>query len=265
MLRLSRTSARSLHCGAPLSAGHSKWANIRHDKAKNDARRAKEAYQMALRITLCVRQAGTEGNAQLATLMDKAKKLNVTKKIIEAAVRRGSGESAGDALQTHDVVYEFRGPGGVAVIVEATTDNKTRTVSLVKHAMSKFGAHNGACQYLFRRQGWVVFAPPPGASADDVLELAIDVGADDVAEWEDEEYGGEPAVYRVVADPLAMLAVANGLAAAGCRLLDVAQGWEADEAATVAFPEGHEKAFQKAVDLLDEVQEVTNYYTNIER
>lgn len=259
---------RSISCfstSTRVLAGHSKWANIRHDKAKNDAKRAKEAYQMASRITLCVRQSGVEGNAQLVTLMENAKKLNVTKKIIENAIKRGKGESIGDSTQTFDVVYEFMGPGAVAIIVEANTDNKTRTIGLVKHAMSKFNANIGGCAYLFQRKSWIIFEPnTPEENLDDLLEVAIDIGAEDVEEFIDSEneYPGQT-LFKVITDPSEVSQVSNNLATAGYKLKDVVTGFIADSESAVDFPEEHAKSFEKAINLLDEVQEVTNYYTNI--
>ena len=255
-----------MHTSAVLLAGHSKWANIRHDKAKNDARRSKEAYQMASRISLSVRQSGVDGNAQLATLVEKAKKMSVTKKIIENAIKRGKGESTGDSVQTFDVSYEFMGPGAVAIIVEATTDNKTRTVNLVKHALSKFNASASGCLYLFKRKGWIIFEPkdPKNETLDDILEVAIDIGAEDVENFNDteNEYPGET-LYKVITEPSEVASISNKLSEQGYKLKDVATGFIADPESAVDFPEDHAKSFEKAMNLLDEVQEVTNYYTNI--
>lgn len=254
-----------IHTSSLILAGHSKWANIRHDKAKNDAKRAKESYQMAARISSCVRQSGVDGNAQLVTLIEKAKKLNCTKKIIDNAIKRGNGESTGDNVQTFDTMYEFMGPGAVAFIVEANTDNKTRTIALVKNAMSKFNASIGGCLYLFQKKGWVIFQPKDESETlDDIFEVAIDVGAEDVEEFRDSEneYPGET-LYRVFAEPGETGPLSNKLAERGYKLKDVITGYIPDPESTVDFPEEHAKGFQKAINLLDEIQEVTNYYTNI--
>lgn len=258
-------SARLLHSSTVLSAGHSKWQNIRHDKAKNDAKKSKEAYSMANRITTSVKQGGVDGNAQLATLMEKAKKLNITKKIIEAAVKRGTGEISNEGAQLSDVTYEFMGPGGVAIIVEASTDNKNRTVGLVKHAMSKINASMSPCQYMFQRKGEVVFLP---ASADQLLdsafELAIEVGAEDVEEFEDVDgdYDGGR-LFRMITEPAELHSISNSVSKEGYTLKDSKTTFIADADCEVDFPEEHEKAMKKCIELLDEVEEVSNYYTNI--
>lgn len=258
-------SFRSFHTTCVAGAGHSKWQNIKHDKAKNDAKKSKEAYAMATRITTSVKTGGVEGNAQLLTLMEKAKKLNVTKKIIENAVKRGTGELANEGALTSEVTYEFMGPGGIAFIVEANTDNKNRTVGLVKHAMSKFSASMSPCQYMFKRKGEVIFNPlTEGEELDDVLEVAIDIGAEDVEDFKDieDEYNGER-LFRIITDPSELNAVSNKLSEKGYKLRDSKTVFIADPDTEVDYPEDLEKSLSKCLDLLDEISEVTNYYSNI--
>lgn len=262
-LSMGNTS-RQFYTSSFALAGHSKWANIRHDKAKNDAKKSREAYSVATRIVASVKAGGVDGNAQLVTLIEKAKKLNVTKKIIENAIKRGTGELSADG-QLSDVTYEFMGPGGVAFMVEASTDNKTRTIGLVKHAMSKFNASLSTCQYLFHRKGWIIFSPMNEAETlDDVLEVAIDVGAEDVEDYEDadNEYNQER-LFKVVTDSGDIFEISNKLSSKGYKLKDSSTGFIADPDTTVVFPEPHEKGLKKALELLDEIPELTNYYSNI--
>lgn len=260
----SRFLARTFSSSCAVCAGHSKWQNIRHDKAKNDAKKAREAYSLATRITASVKSGGVDGNAQLVTLMEKARKLNVTKKIIENAVKRGTGELTLEE-GTADVTYEFVGPGGAAFIIEASTDNKNRTVGLVKHAMSKFSASMSPCQYLFERKGTVIFEPlNEQEDIDGVLETAIDVGAEDVEVFDDveDEYGGER-LFRVITDPQDVFSVSNLLSERGYKLRDSKTVLLAVADTEVDFPAEHEKLYYKAMDLLDEVSEITNIYSNI--
>lgn len=220
---------------------------------------------MATRITTSVKLGGVEGNAQLVTLMEKAKKLNITKKIIENAVKRGTGELSNDGTQSSDVTYEFMGPGGVAFIVEATTDNKNRTIGLVKHAMSKFNASMSPCQYLFQRKGEIVFEPLSAEEQlDDVLDAAIEVGAEDVEDYVDNEgeYDGER-LFRIITEPNDLNAVSNNLSKRGYKLRDSKTVFLADADNEVDFPDDQEKGMNKCLELLDDVSEVTNYYTNI--
>ncbi|GEQ72383.1 hypothetical protein JCM33374_g6070 [Metschnikowia sp. JCM 33374] len=268
LLRHSRpfpAGYRCFHGTSLVSAGHSKWQNIRHDKAKNDAKKSKEAFAMATRITTSVKQGGVDGNAQLVTLIEKARKANITKKIIDNAIKRGTGEGTGNAAQTFEVMYEFMGPGGVAFIVEANTDNKTRTIGLVKHALSKFNAALSPCQYIFQRKGEVVFEPASASeSFDEIFEVAIEVGAEDVVEFDDldGEYDGET-LYKIITDPSDLNAVSNSLSERGYKLRDSKTTFIADGESEVDFPEGLEKSMAKCIELLDDTAEVTNYYTNI--
>ncbi|OBA21959.1 DUF28-domain-containing protein [Metschnikowia bicuspidata var. bicuspidata NRRL YB-4993] len=260
-----RQGHRLLHGSCMRAAGHSKWQNIRHDKAKNDAKKLKEAFTMVTRIMASVKLGGVDSNAQLATLVEKARKANITKKIIDNAIKRGLGESTGSTVQTFEVMYEFMGPGGVAFIVEANTDNKTRTIGLVKHALSKFNAALSPCQYIFQRKGEIVFEARSGSELfDEIFEAAIDVGAEDVVEFEDveNEYDGE-ALYKITTDPADLNAVSNRLSEKGYKLRDSKTTFVADPDSEVDFPEGLEKSMAKCIDLLDDTAEVTNYYTNI--
>lgn len=256
---------RGLHGTGVLLAGHSKWANIRHDKAKNDAKKLREAYSLATRIAASVKGAGVDGNAQLVMLVEKARKLNVAKKIIENAIKRGTGELTNDGAQTFEVTYEFMGPGGVAFIIDANTDNKTRTIGLVKHAMSKFNASLSPCQYLFERKGEVVFEPLSEAETlDDVLETAIDIGAEDVEDFKDpeNEYSGER-LFRIITAPGDLQTVSNTLSEKGYKLKDSKAVLIAETDNEVDFPDSQKAAFVKAMALLDEIPEITTYYSNI--
>lgn len=263
--QLSLVSNRIFHTSSVVCAGHSKWQNIRHDKAKNDAKKSKDAHTLATRITSSVKTGGAEGNSQLVTLLEKARKMNILKKIIDNAVKRGTGELASDSVQTYDVLYEFVGPGGLAMIVEATTDNKTRCVSFVKHALTKLNASMSPCQYMFQKKGEIIFEPISADELiDDVLEVAIDVGAEDVDEHVDTEgeYNGER-MFRMLTEPNDLHAVSNSLSKKGYKLKDSKLVFLADEDSQVDFPEEHTKGMRKCIELLDEISDVTNYYTNI--
>ncbi|CAH6723227.1 probable transcriptional regulatory protein HAH1 [[Candida] jaroonii] len=256
--------SRNLTYTSRLFAGHSKWQNIRHDKAKNDAKKSREANSLALRIESSVRTGGAESNAQLVTLIDKAKKLNVTKKIIDNAIKRGLGENVGDKI-THSVTYEFMGPGGVAIVIEAQTDNKSRTIGNVKHALSKFNASLSPCLYLFERKGLIIFESSEEYNdLDTLLELAIDVGAEDVEEFIDHENEyKEENLFQITTDPGDINRISNELSQKGLKLKDTNVNYIAEGDNEVDFPEEYEKSFSKALEMLDELPEITDYYTNI--
>ncbi|KAK6204853.1 transcriptional regulator TACO1-like protein [Scheffersomyces amazonensis] len=262
---ISIGEVRGLHSSCTVWAGHSKWANIRHDKAKNDAKRSKDAAAIASRIVTCVKQGGVDGNAALETLIEKAKKLNVTRKIVDNAIKRGTGEISYDGPSMADVQYEFVGPGGVSIIINATTDNKARTVMLCKNAMGKFTASLSPCLYLFQKKGEIIFEPlNKDETVDDVLEVAIDIGAEDVEDFKDseDEYNGER-LFRILTEPTELFTVTNALKDRGYKLKDASTKLIADADNEVPFPEEYAKGFNRAMNELDEIAEVTEFFTNI--
>ena len=167
-------------------AGHSKWANIRFRKAAQDSRRGKLFSKLIREITVAAK-SGTpdpEGNPRLRSAIDKALAANMGRDVINRAVQRGSGDSGGDGYQ--DVVYEGYGPGGVALLIECSTDNRNRTVSEVRHALSKHGGNlgtEGSVSYLFNRGGSVQFAA--GSDEEQIMDVAVSAGADDIDTLDD--------------------------------------------------------------------------------
>jgi YebC/PmpR family DNA-binding regulatory protein len=163
-------------------SGHSKWATIKHQKGAKDARRGKLFAKLIRGIEVAARTGGAnpEGNPTLADAIQKAKDNSVPNDTIERAIKRGSGDLEGQQLDL--VTYEGYAPGGVAVLVDALTDNRNRTASAVRHAFSKAGgnlAEAGAVSYLFHRKGQIVI-PADAADEDRVMEVALDAGAEDV-------------------------------------------------------------------------------------
>jgi YebC/PmpR family DNA-binding regulatory protein len=167
-------------------AGHSKWANIRFRKGAQDAKRGKIFTRLIREITIAARMAGGDpaANPRLRTAIDKALGQNMPKDNIERAIKRGTGELEG--VNYEEVSYEGYGPGGVAVLVECTTDNKNRTVSEVRHAFTKNGGNlgtDGSVAYLFNSLG--VLSYPTGSSEDAIMEAALEAGAEDVVTDDD--------------------------------------------------------------------------------
>ncbi len=168
-------------------AGHSKWANIKHRKGAQDAKRGKLFTKIIREITIAARSGGggdPRQNPRLRAAMDKALDANMTKDTIERAIKRGTGELEG--AQYEEIRYEGYGPGGAAVMVECQTDNRTRTVGDVRHAFTRYGGNlgtDGSVAYLFSKVGVLSFVP--GTSEDKVMETALEAGADDVATDDD--------------------------------------------------------------------------------
>ncbi|MGZ5225228.1 MAG: YebC/PmpR family DNA-binding transcriptional regulator, partial [Burkholderiales bacterium] len=167
-------------------AGHSKWANIKHRKERQDAKRGKIFTRLIKEITVASRMGGGDPNMnpRLRLAVDKAQESNLPKDTIERAIKRGSGGLEG--VNYEEVRYEGYGIGGAAVMVDCMTDNKTRTVADVRHAFTKYGGNlgtDGSVAFLFKHCGQMVFAP--GTNEDKLMEAAIEVGADDVVANED--------------------------------------------------------------------------------
>jgi YebC/PmpR family DNA-binding regulatory protein len=162
-------------------AGHSKWKNIRFRKGLADAKRGKIFTKIIRELTVAARTGGGDPahNPRLRAAWDKALDANMTKDTVERAIKRGTGELEGAHYE--EVRYEGYGPGGVAIMVECTTDNRTRTVSEVRHVFTKHGGHlgqDGSVAFIFKRMGVLHF--PQGADEDALMRVALDAGADDV-------------------------------------------------------------------------------------
>src|SRR3954452_10475513 len=193
-------------------AGHSKWAGIKHKKAIVDSRRGKLFTKLARAITVAAKEGGgdPDANPRLALAISKAKDASMPKDNIERAIAKGTGEGA-DAEALEDVVYEGYGPGGVAMLVEAVTDNRNRTGSEVRHIFSKHGGslgEPGSVAWQFAKKG-ILLVDAERFSEDDLM-VAIDAGAEDVAQDEN--------VWEIVTEPGALQEVRIALEGAGVEL-----------------------------------------------
>lgn len=167
-------------------AGHSKWANIKHRKAGQDAKRGKVFTKIIRELTVAAKIGGgnVTDNPRLRAVVDKALGANMTRDTIDRAIARGAGTAESENLE--ELVYEGYGPGGVAILCETLTDNKNRTVAEVRHGFSKFGGSlgtSGSVAYLFERTGVLSFAA--GADEEMIMELALEAGAHDVVSHDD--------------------------------------------------------------------------------
>lgn len=167
-------------------AGHSKWANIKHRKGRQDAKRGKIFSVLIRELTVAAKLGGgvPDDNPRLRTAIDKALAANMTKDTIERAVQRGAGGLEGENLE--EVSFEGYGPGGIAIIVESMTDNNNRTVAEVRHAFTKSGGNlgtNGSVSYLFEKKGIITVSSEQ--DAEQIMEVSIEAGAEDIETNED--------------------------------------------------------------------------------
>jgi YebC/PmpR family DNA-binding regulatory protein len=232
-------------------AGHSKWANIKHRKERQDAKRGKVFTRLIKEITVASRMGGGDPdmNPRLRLAVDKAQESNLPKDTIERAIKRGSGGLEG--VNYEEVRYEGYGIGGAAVMVDCMTDNKTRTVADVRHAFTKYGGNlgtDGSVAFLFKHCGQMVFAP--GTNEDKLMEAAIDVGAEDVVANEDGS-------LEVITAPHDFTHVRDALSKAGFKpeLAEVTMK-PATENALVGEDAGRMQKLLDAIEALDDVQDV---------
>src|ERR671929_1059964 len=192
-------------------AGHSKWANIKHRKERQGAKRGKIFTRLIKEITVAARMGGGDAamNPRLRLAMDKAQEANLPKDTIERAIKRGSGGLEGANYE--EVRYEGYGIGGAAVMVDCMTDNKTRTVADVRHAFTKYGGNlgtDGSVAFLFKHCGQLVF--PPCTDEDKLMEAALEAGAEDVVSNDDGS-------LEVITAPNDFVAVRTALEQAGLK------------------------------------------------
>ncbi len=167
-------------------AGHSKWANIKHRKAAQDAKRGKLFTKLIRELVVAARAGGpiVEDNPRLRAAVDKALGANMKRDTIDTAIARGAGTNDADNME--ELTYEGYASGGVAVLVEVMTDNRNRTVAEVRHAFTKRGGNlgtDGSVAYLFARTGLIQFGP--GADEEVIMEVALEAGAEDVVTDDD--------------------------------------------------------------------------------
>jgi len=236
-------------------AGHSKWANMKHRKARQDAKKSKIWTKIIRELTVAARiSPDANANPRLRLAVDKALSENMTRDTIDRAIKRGAGMQEGENYE--ELVYEGYGPGGVAVIVETMTDNNKRTVADVRHAFTKFGGNlgtSGSVNYLFQRKGILLFAA--GVDEDTLLESALEAGADDVQTHSDGsiEVITSPESYNQVKDAL------------------LSAGFQPESAEVTLLPDTRAELdaenavkFIKMLDALEDSDDVQNVFHNAE-
>lgn len=235
-------------------AGHSKWANIKHRKAAQDAKRGKVFNKLIRELTVAAKLGGPEpaDNPRLRSAVDKSLTANMTRDTIDRAIARGAGST--DADNVEELTYEGYGAGGVAVLVEVMTDNRNRTVSEVRHAFNKCGGNlgtDGSVAYLFTRRGQISFAA--GVSEDALLEASLEAGAEDLRTNDDgsidvfttfEEFGAVKDVLEV-----------GGFTPEGAEVSMI-------PATTTELDLDTAEKIIRLIDMLEDLDDVQNVYSN---
>ena len=234
-------------------AGHSKWANIKHKKAAQDAKRGKVFTKLIREITVAAKMGGGDpgDNPRLRAAVDKALSANMTKDTIQRAIDRGAG--GGDNDNVEELTYEGYGPGGVAVLVEVMTDNKNRTVAEVRHAFSKCGGNlgtDGSVSYLFTKRGQILIE---NADEDIVMEAALEAGAEDVI-------GQDDASIDVATTQNDVIEVKDALVATGIEVLSAEVVLV--PSTTAELDSDSAPRVMKLIDMLEDLDDVQNVYTN---
>ena len=235
-------------------AGHSKWANIQHRKGRQDEKRGKIWTRLIREIVVAARHGGGDlaMNPRLRLAVEKAKAANMPADTIKKNVDKATGNLEG--MSYEEVRYEGYGIGGAAIMVDAMTDNRVRTVAEVRHAFSKYGGNlgtDGSVAFLFKHCGQIVFAP--GTNEDKVMEAAIDAGAEDVITHEDGS-------IEVVTGPYDFVAVKDALAKASLKpeFAEVTM-----KPITEVEMTGEDAArMQKLLDAIEAIDDVQNVHTN---
>ncbi|MGH8279755.1 MAG: YebC/PmpR family DNA-binding transcriptional regulator [Gammaproteobacteria bacterium] len=237
-------------------SGHSKWNNIQHRKNAQDAKRGKLFTRLIREIATAARYGDRDpgNNPRLRLAMDNALTANMTKDTIERAIRRAAGEDGAAAFE--EARYEGYGPGGVAIIVECLTDNRTRTVGEVRHAFTKHAGNlgaDGSVSYLFNKFGVLSFNAELGE--DRVMEAALDAGAEDI-------HAESDGSFEVLTDPLSFHEVITAMERAGLKPSRAEISLRA--ATSVTLDTEQAPAVMGLLEALEELDDVQNVYSNAE-
>ena len=235
-------------------AGHSKWANIQHRKKAVDAKRGKIFTRINRELTVAAKEGGgdPDSNPRLRLAVDKANAANMPKDNIERAIKKATGDLEGVSYE--EIRYEGYAQGGVAVMVECMTDNRNRTVAEVRHAFTKHGGNlgtDGSVAYLFSKLGVLNFAP--GTSEDEVMEVALDAGADDIETAEDGS-------IEVTTAPEAFSDVVAAMEAAGLKPENAEVTMRASTEVALDVETGQKVL--KFLDTLEDLDDTQDVYSN---
>ncbi|MGZ4153500.1 MAG: YebC/PmpR family DNA-binding transcriptional regulator [Actinomycetota bacterium] len=239
-------------------SGHSKWSTIKRKKGAADAKRSNMFAKLLRAVEVAAREGGgsVDGNMTLASAVEKAKDASVPNENIERAIKRGTGELEGGA-RYEEVAYEGYGPGGVAMFVECLTDNRNRTAQEVRHAFTRNGGNlgeTGSTAWMFQRRGVVQIEKSAAPDEDKLLELALEAGAEDLADAE--------STWEIRTDPTSLVQVRDAIDAAGIPMLSAELTMLPQN--TVPVEGGQAKQVLALLEALEDLDDVQNVYANFD-
>lgn len=237
-------------------SGHSKWANIKHKKGKMDAVRGKVTTKISREITVAVRMGGSDptGNMRLKLALQKARENNIPKENIQRAIQKGSGSLEGSNYE--EIKYEGYGPGGVAIMVDAMTDNRNRTAADVRHLFSKYGGNlgeSGCVSWMFKQKG-IFVVDGEGLNEEELMLMVLDAGAEDFEAVDDQfEITTDPDDFETVQEALEK----NGIKTEVARITMVPE--------TTSSLSGDDSVkMMKLMDALEDHDDIQEVYTNFD-
>jgi len=238
-------------------SGHSKWSSIKRKKGATDQKRARMYSKLLRAVEVAAREGGgnVEGNMTLASAVEKARDFSVPADNIERAIKRGSGAQEGARYE--EVTYEGYGPGGVALLVEALTDNRNRTGQDVKHAFARLNGNlgaSGSTAWMFTRKGVILVDKAGAPDEDQMLEIALEAGAEDLS-------GGDTS-WEITTDPTAFAAVRSALADAGIEPSSAELTMVPN--ATIEVDGSKARGVLGLLDALEDLDDVQNVYANFD-
>jgi YebC/PmpR family DNA-binding regulatory protein len=237
-------------------SGHSKWASIKHKKGALDAKRGKIFTKIIREMSIAARIGGGDAasNPRLRTAVEKAKSVNMPADNIKRAIQKGTGELEGTMYE--EITLEGYGPGGIALLVEGTTDNRNRTVSEIRHTLTKNGGNmgtSGSVSYMFKPRGYIAIAKEK-VTEDKLMEIALEAGADDIL--------GEGEIWEVYSSPNAYEAVLGAIKKAGVEPDESQIGKYAENVITLEG--GKAQQMLKLVEALEDNDDVQNVWANFD-
>ena len=239
-------------------SGHSKWHNIQAKKGKADAARGKIFTKLGRELLIAVKQGGADpaGNSKLKDVIAKCKAANMPNDTINNAIKRAAG--AGNNENYEEIVYEGYGPNGVAVIVEAATDNKNRTAADVRHVFDKAGGNlgtTGCVSYMFNKKGVIIIEKDSTEmEEDELMMLALDAGAED--------FKSEEEIYEIITEPSDFDTVREKLEESGLEFLEASV--QMVPTTTVSLDEKGVEKMERLIERLEDLDDVSNIYHNWE-